>query len=36
MPAEMERTGAKVDMSDQFGMTLRRTQKLYLVPRIPK
>lgn len=36
LPAEMEAAGAKVDMKDQFGMMLHRTEKLLLVPRIFK
>ncbi|VAI26397.1 unnamed protein product [Triticum turgidum subsp. durum] len=36
LPSEMEAIGAKVDMSDQFGMTLRRTERLHLVPKIYK
>jgi len=36
LPREMEAAGAKVDMSDQFGMTLRRTESLHLVPKIFK
>ncbi|CAN6363713.1 unnamed protein product [Urochloa humidicola] len=34
LPSELEAAGAKVDMSDQFGMTLRRKEKLHLVPSI--
>jgi indolin-2-one monooxygenase/3-hydroxyindolin-2-one monooxygenase/benzoxazinone N-monooxygenase len=33
LPMDMEAAGAKVDMSDQFGMTLRRKENLLLVPK---
>ncbi|CAN6226687.1 unnamed protein product [Urochloa humidicola] len=36
LPSELESAGAKADMSDQFGITLRRKEKLHLVPSIFK